>query len=306
MENTRLQQIFRQQDVGTVFYAEPMSKHTTWKVGGPADVFVIPSRVEHLQRLMHLCSTYQLPWYVIGRGSNLLVRDGGLRGVVIKIGDPLSRITLLDGHRLRAEAGRSYVSCAHYAIRHNLSGLEFATGIPGSVGGAVMMNAGAHGSETKDVFLQAEIVDIDGSIKTMSWEDMHFAYRYSVLKEDPRIVVAATFQLSPGDGPSMQEKVNAWTKRRRTTQPLQFPNCGSVFRNPLPAHAGYLIEQAGLKGKRIGGAQVSELHANFIINLGNARASDIMQLIGLVQKTVEEKYGISLIPEVRIIGEDDL
>jgi UDP-N-acetylmuramate dehydrogenase len=304
MENHILQSLLSKHEVGTVYFNEPMSKHTTWKVGGPADVFVIPTKIEHIQRLMNICTDHALPWYVIGRGSNLLVRDGGIRGIVIKLADNFAHISLERDCRVRAEAGRSYVSCANFSMRHGLSGLEFATGIPGTVGGAVMMNAGAHGSETKDVLLEAEVVEADGSISRFSNADLKFAYRYSILKDTPRIVITATFQLKQGDPEAMLEKVRGWTKRRQTTQPLQFPSCGSVFRNPGGTHAGFLIEQSGLKGKRIGGAQISELHANFIVNLGEAKASDILQLIELAQTTIQKNYGITLQPEVRIVGED--
>jgi UDP-N-acetylmuramate dehydrogenase len=304
MEKHILQSLLSKHEVGAVYFDEPMSKHTTWKVGGPADVFVVPTKIEHIQRLMNICTDHALPWHVIGRGSNLLVRDGGIRGVVIKLADNFSQISLENDFCVRAESGRSYVSCANFSMRNGLSGLEFATGIPGTVGGAVMMNAGAHGSETKDVLLHAEIVEADGTISRLSNADLHFEYRYSILKDHPRIVVSATFQLKQGDTEKMLETVRGWTKRRQTTQPLQLPSCGSVFRNPEHTHAGFLIEQSGLKGKKIGGAQISELHGNFIVNLGNARASDILQLIELAQTTILEKYGISLIPEVRIVGED--
>lgn len=298
-----LEAVFRGLDVGNVFFHEPLSKHTTWKIGGPADVFVVPTKVEHLQLLAKTCAKQQIPWYVIGRGSNLLVKDGGIRGVVIKLADNFADLSIA-GNRLTVEAGHSYVSAAKTAIRNGLQGLEFATGIPGTVGGAVMMNAGAHGGETKDVLLSADIVEEDGSIRTLQNRDLQFAYRYSILKDRPRIVVRAAFQLQPGNTEEMMEKVRVWTKRRQTTQPLQLPNCGSVFRNPAGTSAGFLIEQAGLKGTRIGGAQISDLHANFIVNVDKAKASDVLALIELVQTTVRERNGITLIPEVRIVGED--
>ncbi|WP_018132746.1 UDP-N-acetylmuramate dehydrogenase [Effusibacillus pohliae] len=298
-----LQTIFHGLDVGTVTFNEPLSRHTTWKIGGPADMFVVPTKVEQLQLLAKTIGEHHLPWYVIGRGSNLLVRDGGIRGVVIKLADNFADVSVT-GNRLTAQAGRSYVSAANTAIRSGLQGLEFATGIPGTVGGAVMMNAGAHGGETKDVLLCADIIEEDGSIRTLHNRDLKFAYRYSILKDRPRIVVRATFQLQPGNTEEMLQKVRAWTRRRQTTQPLQLPNCGSVFRNPEGTHAGLLIEQAGLKGTRIGGAQISELHGNFIVNLDKAKAADVLALIELVQTTIRERTGITLIPEVRIVGED--
>ncbi|GAX91005.1 UDP-N-acetylmuramate dehydrogenase [Effusibacillus lacus] len=305
MSSNDWQSIFHGLDLGTILFDEPLSRHTTWKIGGPADVFVIPTKVEHLQALARICAEHHIPWYVIGRGSNLLVRDGGMRGVVIKLADNFADLSV-DGstNQLTAQAGRSYVSAANTAIRNGLQGLEFATGIPGTVGGAVMMNAGAHGGETREVLLSAEIVEEDGSLVTLQNHDLQFAYRYSILKDHPRIVVRATFQLRPGNTEEMQAKVRNWTKRRQTTQPLQLPNCGSVFRNPEGTHAGLLIEQAGLKGTRIGGAQISDLHANFIVNIDKAQASDVLALIELAQTTVRNRYGVSLIPEVRIVGED--
>ncbi|BCJ86072.1 UDP-N-acetylmuramate dehydrogenase [Effusibacillus dendaii] len=303
MNSKELQTIFHRLDVGSVSYDEPMSKHTTWKIGGPADMLVIPSEISHLQLLASTCAEHQIPWMVVGRGSNLLVKDGGIRGVVIKLSDNFANVSVA-GNQLTAQAGRSFVSAANTAIRNGLQGLEFATGIPGTVGGAVMMNAGAHGGETRDVLISADIVEEDGSIRTLQNRDLQFAYRYSILKDCPRIVVQATFQLQPGNTEEMQKKVRGWTKRRQTTQPLQLPNCGSVFRNPENTHAGFLIEQSGLKGTVIGGAQISELHGNFIVNVNHAKAADVLALIELVQTTVHNRHGITLIPEVRIVGED--
>jgi UDP-N-acetylmuramate dehydrogenase len=303
MKSKDLQAVFHGLDVGEIKWDEPLSKHTTWKIGGPADILVTPRKVEHLQLLAKTCNQNGIPWYVIGRGSNLLVRDGGIRGVVIKLADNFSEISVTDDRQVIAQAGRSYVSAANTAIRNGLEGLEFATGIPGTVGGAVMMNAGAHGGETKDVLLRADIVEKDGTIQTLHNQDLQFAYRYSILKDHPRIVVRATFQLRQGNTEEMQEKVRAWKKRRQTTQPLQLPNCGSVFRNPEGTHAGYLIEQSGLKGKTIGGAQISDLHANFIVNVNKATASDVLALIELVQTIIQKNFGMTLIPEVRIVGE---
>lgn len=304
MNSKDLQAIFHGLDVGDIKWDEPMSKHTTWRIGGPADAFFIPAKVEQLQTLVKACSDHHIPWYVIGRGSNLLVKDGGIRGVVIQMSDNLSEVSVTNDGRFIAEAGRSYVAAANTAIRQGLQGLEFATGIPGTVGGAVMMNAGAHGGETKNVLLNAEIIEEDGSITTLQNHDLKFAYRYSILKDHPKIVVRAVFQLQPGDTEEMQERVRSWRERRQKTQPLQLPNCGSVFRNPEGTHAGYLIEQSGLKGTKIGGAQISDLHANFIVNIDNAKAADILALIELARTTIQNNYGITLIPEVRIVGVD--
>ncbi len=303
MNKEQIQSLFAYEDVGTVLPEESLSKHTSWKIGGPADVFALPTTVEHLVRIMEIADQHQIPWYVIGKGSNLLVRDGGLRGVVIKLADNFADLQIR-GNLLTAQGGRSFVSAANHAIRSGLSGLEFATGIPGTVGGAVMMNAGAHGGEVKDVLVECRVLTAKGQIVRLSHADLNFDYRYSCLKDRPAIVLDASFELHSGDPVEMSERVRGWRERRQTTQPLSMPSCGSVFRNPDGAHAGKLIEETGLKGTRIGGAQISELHGNFIVNTGGAKAIDVIQLIQLVQRTILERYGYELHPEVRIVGEE--
>jgi UDP-N-acetylmuramate dehydrogenase len=303
MNKEQTQTLFANENLGTVLLDEPLSKHTSWRIGGPADVFVLPTTIEQLKRIMELTWQHQIPWYVIGKGSNLLVRDGGLRGVVIKLSDNFADLQI-DGETLTAQGGRSFVSAANHAIRHGLSGLEFATGIPGTVGGAVMMNAGAHGGEVKDVLIECRVLTEEGKIVRLSHSDLKFDYRYSILKDHPAIVIDAAFQLHPGDPVEMSERVRLWRERRQMTQPLSLPSCGSVFRNPEGTHSGKLIEEAGLKGTRIGGAQISELHGNFIVNIGGAKATDVIRLIELVQRTILEKFGYELHPEVRIVGEE--
>ncbi|ASS75867.1 UDP-N-acetylenolpyruvoylglucosamine reductase [Tumebacillus algifaecis] len=303
MNKEQTKALFANKNLGTVLLDEPLSKHTSWKIGGPADVFVLPTTIEHLVQIMELTHEHQIPWYVIGKGSNLLVKDGGLRGVVIKLGDQFADLQFED-QKLIAQGGHSFVSAAKHAIRRGFSGLEFATGIPGTVGGAVMMNAGAHGGEVKDVLIECRVLTEEGKIVHLSHDDLNFDYRYSRLKDRPAIVIDAAFKLHPGDTQEMSERVKNWRERRQSTQPLTMPSCGSVFRNPEGSHAGKLIEEAGLKGKRIGGAQISELHGNFIVNTGGATATDVIQLIELVQSTILEKYGYELHPEVRIVGEE--
>ena len=281
---------------------EPMAKHTTWRIGGNADVFVCPATIDELRGALLACAEIGMPWTVIGRGSNLLVQDGGIRGLVLKMAEPLNRIEI-EGSLLRAQAGRSFVSAANISLKHNLAGLAFATGIPGSVGGAVMMNAGAHGGEVSEVLQYADVMGLDGEIRRLYSRDLQFGYRYSWLKDHPHVVVEAGFQLTPGDGPALLQQVKQWSIRRASTQPLSLPNCGSVFRNPEGTHAAYLIEQSGLKGLRHGEAQISEKHANFIVNLGHAKASDVLWLMRHAQDTVEQKFGIHLETEVRIVGE---
>ncbi|CAM3831561.1 UDP-N-acetylmuramate dehydrogenase [Alicyclobacillus pomorum] len=294
--------VLERYNIRDVLFDEPMSRHTTWRIGGPADIFVCPKSLEEVQSAILAARELGIPWTVIGRGSNVLVLDGGIRGMVIKMHDNFARVSV-DGNTLTAQAGRSFVSAASIAIRHGLSGLEFATGIPGSVGGAVMMNAGAHGGEVKDVLLWADVVDSDGNVERLSNEDLKFSYRYSVLKDHPKLVVEAAFGLRAGDSEAMMRTVKEWSQRRNRTQPLSLPNCGSVFRNPEGTHAGFLIESAGLKGLRRGNAQISEKHANFIVNLGGAKAEDVLWLMRHVQETIQDRFSIHLETEVRLMGE---
>ncbi|MBX6395691.1 MAG: UDP-N-acetylmuramate dehydrogenase [Alicyclobacillaceae bacterium] len=295
--------ILNRADVGQVLFDEPMSRHTTWRIGGPADALVMPATEKQIRTLMTLIGEYGWPWLVVGRGSNLLVRDGGIRGVVIKLADNWSAMEI-DGTVLTAQSGRLIVSAANVAIRHGLAGLEFATGIPGSVGGAVRMNAGAHGGEIRQVFKFADLVFPGGAVRRVDREDMGFGYRHSKVAEWGALVLRAAFQLVPGDREALMRQVKEWTNRRRQTQPLSQASAGSVFQNPPGFHAARLIEQAGLKGKRQGGAQISPKHANFIVNLGGATARDVLRLIHLAQEEVYRKFAIRLAPEVKIVGED--
>jgi UDP-N-acetylmuramate dehydrogenase len=302
MDAGALLNIMSQYGLTDVKFNEPMKNHATWRIGGPADIFIRPHSVEEVQQAVRVARELQMPYTVIGRGSNLLVLDGGIRGIVIQLHDNLADIAI-DGNRLLAQAGRSLVSAANISLKHDLLGMEFATGIPGSVGGAVMMNAGAHGGEVKDVLEFVDVVDETGALRRYSNADLKFKYRYSLLKDRKMIAVNAVFLLAKGDGQEAIAKVKEWSTRRATTQPLSMPNCGSVFRNPEGTHAGYLIETAGLKGLRRGDAQISEKHANFIVNLGSASASDVLSLMRHVQETVRDRYAIELETEVRMIGE---
>lgn len=302
MASERLLSVFAAYGVENVLLDEPMKKHTTWRIGGPADVLVVPTTVDELRCAVMAARELDLPVTVLGRGSNALVMDGGIRGLVIKLHDGFSDI-VVDQTSVVAMAGRSYVSTANIAVKNGLQGLEFATGIPGTVGGAVMMNAGAYGKETCEVLEWAEVMNLDGQLQRLHNKDLHFAYRYSILKDSPAIVIRAKFQLVQGDKAELMQKVKAWSKRRLETQPLSQPNCGSVFRNPKGTHAGHLIEVAGLKGMRKGGAQISEKHANFIVNSKEAKAEDVVWLIGHAQQSIREQYGIDLETEVRFLGE---
>lgn len=286
-----------------LLFEEPMVNHTTWRIGGPADLLAIPESIEQIMSLISLAREHGIPYFVLGRGSNLLVGDGGVRGLVIQLGDAFSRLDII-GRELQALAGRSLVSAAHVAIKHGLSGLEFAALIPGTVGGAAVMNAGAHGSEMKNVVSSVQLLTPAGQVVDRSVEELEFGYRHSVLRDSGEIVLSVRFMLAPGDVEEMLAKVKEWSWRRQSTQPLSYPSCGSVFRNPPGDYAARLIEAAGLKGMRIGDAMISDQHANFIVNLGHARASDVMALIQMAQDRVKEQFGVELILEVRKIGED--
>lgn len=282
---------------------EPLSRHTTWKVGGPADYLIHPKNKEELEMAMNLIRKHQLPWRVIGRGSNLLIRDGGIRGVVIKLDEGFDYLQV-DDSKVIVGGGTSTVVLATKTARCGLTGLEFAGGIPGNVGGAVYMNAGAHGSDISKILVSAEVLLENGEWVTLSNEQLRFSYRTSVLQNELHgIVTEATFQLAHGSADKITEALTSYKDRRRKTQPLQFPCAGSVFRNPDGDFAGRLIQEAGLQGYRIGDAEVSTIHANFIINCGQATANDVLSLIAFVQKTIQERYGITLEPEVQVIGE---
>lgn len=289
-------------NVGIVKENEPLSSHTTIKIGGPADLFIEPSSVENLKKTMELVREYKLNWRVIGRGSNLLVSDKGIEGVVIKLGGKVNQLEIAETE-ITVGAGYSLVSLAIAAGKRGLTGLEFASGIPGSVGGAVYMNAGAHGSDISKILTEAHILFEDGTFEWLSNEEMEFSYRTSILqKKRPGIVVEAKFQLTAGN----RDEINAVMQKnkdyRKDTQPWNLPCAGSIFRNPLPLYAGKLIQDSGLKGYQIGGAQISTMHGNFIVNAGNATAEDVLQLIEYVQKTIFEKHQVQMETEVETIG----
>jgi UDP-N-acetylmuramate dehydrogenase len=304
MENTMdtLMRELNECNVGTVKKNEELARHTTMKIGGPADLFIEPTSIEGLKKTMELVQKYRINWRAIGRGSNLLVSDQGIDGVVIKLGNSLKSMEL-NRTQLTVGAGYSIVALAVLISKKGLSGLEFASGIPGSVGGAVYMNAGAHGSDISKILTEAHILFEDGSLQWLTKDEMEFSYRTSVLqKKRPGIVVEARFQLTEGDKEQIVAVMQKNKDYRKVTQPYDSPCAGSIFRNPLPHFAGKLIEEAGLKGFQIGGAQISEMHGNFIVNAGNARAFDVLQLIQYVKNTILEKYNIQMETEVEIIG----
>ncbi|MDQ0155921.1 UDP-N-acetylmuramate dehydrogenase [Robertmurraya andreesenii] len=289
-------------NVGNVKENERLANHTTIKIGGPADIFVEPSSVENLQKTMELIRQYNVPWRAIGRGSNLLVSDRGIEGIVIKLGSGLDQFEL-NGTELTVDSGYSLVALATSISKKGLSGLEFASGIPGSVGGAVYMNAGAHGSDISRILSKALVLFENGELEWLSNDEMEFSYRTSVLqKKRPGVVVRAVFQLTEGDRESIQAEMKKNKDYRKVTQPWNLPCAGSIFRNPLPNYAGQLIEEAGLKGYSIGGAKISEMHGNFIVNNGGATAEDVLNLIQFVKDKIYESKQIKMETEVEIIG----
>lgn len=292
----------KQSMIGTVKENEPMANHTTIKIGGPAELFVEPKSIENLEKTMNLIQKYKAQWIAIGRGSNLLVSDRGISGVVIKLGSGLDKVEL-NGTTLTVGGGHSLVSLATSISRKGLSGLEFASGIPGSVGGAVFMNAGAHGSDVSKILDKALVLFEDGKLDWVSNEEMGFSYRTSILqKKRPGVVVEAVFSLKEGNKDSIFNEMQKNKDYRKETQPWNFPCAGSIFRNPLPDYAGKLIEAAGLKGYQIGGAKISEMHGNFIVNTGNAKADDVLQLIQHVKETIYDLFEVKMETEVEIIG----
>ncbi|WP_045515377.1 UDP-N-acetylmuramate dehydrogenase [Neobacillus niacini] len=293
---------FQDLNIGKVKRNELLSQHTTMKIGGPADIFIEPSSLENIQKVMTFIKERQIPWRAIGRGSNLLVSDKGIEGVVIKLGSGLDHLSINES-TITVGGGHSLVSLSTLISKKGLSGLEFASGIPGSVGGAVYMNAGAHGSDISKILTKAHILFEDGAIEWLSKDEMEFTYRTSVLqKKRPGIVLEAEFQLIKGDRTAIVSQMQKNKDYRKETQPWNFPCAGSIFRNPLPNYAGKLIEDAGLKGFQIGGAKISDMHGNFIVNAGNATAKDVLDLIQYIKDKILNLYGIKIETEVEIIG----
>lgn len=285
-----------------VLLNEPMKYHTSFKVGGPVDVMVMPESYEVLQQVIKVCMNERVPFYVIGNGSNLLVKDKGIRGVIVKI-TRLDKITIED-KKLVSQSGALIADVSQRALEANLTGFEFACGIPGCVGGAVAMNAGAYISEIANVIESALIIDNSGEIRRLSKDELELGYRSSAVLKYGYTVLEASFNLQKGDYSTIKEKIDDLQRRRREKQPLEYPSAGSTFKRPEGYFAGKLIEDCRLKGTSIGGAEVSQKHSGFIINKDNAKAKDIIELIAYVQKIVFEKFGVELHPEVRIIGED--
>lgn len=287
----------------TALFNEPMTRHTSFKIGGPADLLILPSSVRDLKTCVSFCRESGLPLFVMGNGTNLLVRDKGIRGVVIKIAGVLDEIQLA-GETVVVGAGALLQRVSTLAADWGLAGMEFACGIPGAVGGALVMNAGAYGGDMKGIVESVELLSADGRVRSVRGSAMGFGYRSSRLQGSDDIAVSAVLSLKRGDPAEIRERVREFTARREEKQPLDRPSAGSVFRRPEGRFVGPMIEQAGLKGFRIGGAQVSEIHAGFIVNAGGATAADVVRLIEHIQEVVSHQTGVMLVPEVRIVGEE--
>ena len=280
---------------------EPMSAHCSFRIGGPARLMACPASGAEAAALLRLLREADAPVELMGKGTNLLVADEGLDAVVVRLGEAISGAEPLPGDRVRAGAGISLAKLAVFAAEAGLSGLEFAHGIPGSLGGAVFMNAGAYGGEMKDVLESAEIALPDGTLREVPAEELELSYRHSALEGSGALVTAATVKLTPAEPEAIRARMRELMEKRRASQPLDMPSAGSTFKRPVGGYAAALIDQAGLKGFAIGGAQVSEKHAGFVINRGGATFDDVLRLMEHIQKTVLEKSGVRLEPEVRIL-----
>lgn len=281
---------------------EPMKNHTSFKVGGPADLFLMPQSRAELQAALEICKESQKPLYIMGNGSNLIVRDKGYSGIIINT-KALNQVETV-GETLIAEPGISLKDLANVALKEKLTGLEFASGIPGSLGGAVTMNAGAYDGEMKGVITSITVISEDGSLKTIPADQCHFGYRSSILQQHPWVLVSVELGLKNGDYQQIEAKMLDLNDQRQSKQPLEYPSAGSTFRRPVGYYAGKLVQDAGFKGYAIGGAQVSEKHSGFVINKGGATAADILNLIGAIQAAVKEKFDVDLKTEVIVIGND--
>lgn len=303
MEKSQLANLFIDKYLGRVLFDEPMKNHTSFKIGGPADVMIIPNNETELINAVKICRDNSIKFYIIGNGTNLLVKDGGIRSVVIKINEGLNNIEV-DGNTIYCQAGALLTAVSRRSMENSLTGIEFANGIPGTIGGAVTMNAGAYGGEMKDIIKYVRVLDKGNNIIEYTNKDMNFRYRGSSVIDKNLIVLSVVLDLKKGDYEDIQATMKDLTFRRTSKQPLEIPSGGSTFKRPEGYFAGKLIEDSGLRGLRLGGAQISEKHCGFIVNIDNASFKDVQQLILVVQKTVRDNYGIQLETEIKIIGED--
>lgn len=289
-------------DKEQILVDEPMKKHTTFRLGGPADYYLSPGNPEQIADILHICEEEKLPYFILGNGSNLLVSDKGFRGVVIQIYKNMNQV-LVEGSKIKAQAGALLSLIAKRAVEAGLGGMEFASGIPGTLGGAAVMNAGAYGGEMKDILESVTVLTQEGEICRLEASELELGYRTSVIKEKGYIVLEAVLSLTPGDREAIQARMDELKVQRVTKQPLEFASAGSTFKRPEGYFAGKLIQDAGLRGYKKGGAQVSEKHCGFVINVGDATAADVVGLIRDVQKKVYDKFQVKLETEVKFLGD---
>lgn len=286
-----------------LLFNEEMKNHTTFKIGGPVDIMVLPQDEEDVATVVSFCRQRDIPLFIFGVGSNLLVRDRGIRGVAMKLGENLDEVEV-SGEEIYAQAGVKLSALSRIAAFHSLSGLEFAEGIPGSLGGALVMNAGAYDGEMQDVVIAVRAISPDGSIKTFNNKEVRFGYRQSIFQSNGYIIISATLKLVTGKRKEIEKQMLEFARRREEKQPLDKPSAGSTFRRPPGFYVGPMLEELGFKGYQIGDAQVSSKHAGFIVNNGNATARDVLDLIAYIQQKAQERFGVDLQPEIRVVGED--
>lgn len=292
-------------DCNNVKFNEPMKKYTTMKVGGPCDAIVFPENIDEIKEIIKFCKTENMKYYVIGNGSNLLVRDEGIHAIIIKIGNKFSKISV-ENDVVTVLAGATMPLVSQYAKNNSLSGFEFACGIPGTIGGGIKMNAGAYGSEISDVLETVTFMDENQNIKTITNIECDFGYRKSIFINNPNyIILSATFKFKHDEKEKIEEKMKVNSEARKEKQPLEYPNFGSVFKRPEGYFVGKLVSDSGLRGYTIGGAQVSTKHTGFIVNIGNATCKDVIDLIKYIQDTVYNKFNVKLTPEVIVIGGEE-
>ena len=279
-----------------------MKKHTTFRIGGPAEYLILPQTTEEIADVIKLCRQEEIPWYIVGNGSNLLVADEGVRGVVIQLLRNFNQIQV-EGCQIRMQAGAQNAAVAKRALDASLTGFEFAAGIPGTIGGAVVMNAGAYGGEMKDILKEVTVLDPNGMIRTIPTEELELGYRTSIIARKGYVVLEAVIVLKTGDPKEIKAAMDELKEKRVTKQPLEYPSAGSTFKRPEGYFAGKLIMDAGLRGFSVGGAQISEKHCGFVINKGNATAKDVTELMDETKKIVMEKFGVALEPEVKRLGQ---
>lgn len=303
MKSLKLQDVFAGCTDRPLLLDEPMSRHTSFRIGGPADMMAMPKNETELCNLLQKAAANNIPVTLIGNGSNLLVRDKGIRGLVIKLGNMLNEIKV-EENGITFGSGVSLALASRKAAENSFTGMEFAVGIPGSIGGAVYMNAGAYDGEMANVVTSVRVMDAAGKVTVLSADDLQFAYRKTALQNSGLIVTSVTVTLKKATQSDIYAKMDDFSQRRISKQPLELPSAGSMFKRPPGYFAGTLIDQTGLKGYTVGGAQVSEKHAGFVVNIGNATAADVLQLIKDVQDRVMAAYGVYLQPEVLVIGEE--